>query len=101
MTVCTSDLQCLNGMMGCFRRLRVNLAQTGSLSGRQRFIHYFSLLSFDQEAEDGGTVASPPAVSEKSVKTGEKGTSPAPPVIKLETSHAALDNVSLGKMARV
>lgn len=96
MTVCTSDLQCLNGMMGCFRRLRVNLAQTGSLSGRQRFIHYFSLLSFDQEAEDEGT-----AVSEKSVKTGEKGTSPAPPVIKLETSHAALDNVSLGKMARV
>ncbi|XP_016145116.1 THAP domain-containing protein 4-like isoform X2 [Sinocyclocheilus grahami] len=55
---------------------------------RQRFIHCFPLLSFDQEAEDEETVA---AVSEKSVKTAGKYTTPAPPQIKLESRSAALE----------
>lgn len=37
---------------------------------------------------------------QRRLKTGEKGTSHAPRAIKLETSHAALDNVSFEEEAR-
>ncbi|XP_050983989.1 peroxynitrite isomerase THAP4-like [Labeo rohita] len=49
------------------------------------------LFSRTEEAEDEETIASPSVVSEKSVKTGEKGTTPAPPQIKLKTSRPTHD----------
>ncbi|KAF4104662.1 peroxynitrite isomerase THAP4-like isoform X2 [Onychostoma macrolepis] len=50
-----------------------------------------------EEAEDEETVA---VVSEKSVKTGEKGTTPAPPQIKLESRSAALGNAPVEEEAK-
>ncbi len=82
--------------MGCFRRLGVIHLSPDRNPEQQTKI--YPLLSFDQEAEDEETVA---VVSEKSVKTGEKGTTPAPPQIKLETRSAALGNAPVGKKALI
>lgn len=74
------------------------MIQTATLCSRHRFIRCFPLLSFDQEAEDVESVADE---SEKSVKTRSKGTTPAPPQIKLESRGAALGSVPAGKMALI
>ncbi|KAK2891298.1 hypothetical protein Q8A67_013941 [Cirrhinus molitorella] len=75
-------------------------AQTGSPCSRQRLIYCFPLLSFDQEAEDEETVASPSVVSEKNLKIGGKGTTPTPPQTKLKTSHPTPGNVPVEEEAK-